>query len=125
MSCFFISAPSLSHQQSEQPLPPRRSASCGNDKALDIVALNGGSFIAKRYNPGPCPGDGWQLIASQGKRGDKGERGLQGISGVPVVIQKWRLDRANYIAVPVMSDGCEGPPLELRSLFEQFHTEAR
>jgi hypothetical protein len=94
-------------------------------KALDIVALNGGSFIAKRNNPGPCPGDGWQLIASQGKRGDKGERGLQGIPGVPVVIQKWRLDRDNYIAVPVMSDGREGPPLELRSLFEQFHTEAR
>ena len=94
-------------------------------KALDIVALNGGSFIAKTDNPGPCPGAGWQLIASQGKRGDKGERGLQGIPGVPVVIQKWRLDRDNYIAVPVMSDGREGPPLELRSLFEQFHTEAR
>ena len=94
-------------------------------KALDIVALNGGSFIAKKDNPGPCPGAGWQLIASQGKRGDKGERGLQGIPGVPVVIQKWRLDRDNYIAVPVMSDGREGPPLELRSLFEQFHTEAR
>jgi hypothetical protein len=94
-------------------------------KALDIVALNGGSFIAKKNNPGPCPGAGWQLIASQGKRGDKGARGLQGIPGVPVVIQKWRLDRDNYIAVPVMSDGREGPPLELRSLFEQFHTEAR
>jgi hypothetical protein len=52
------------------------------------------------------------------------ERGLQGIPGVPVVIQKWRLDR-DYIAVPVMSDGRRGPPLELRSLFEQFHTEAR
>jgi hypothetical protein len=94
-------------------------------KALDIVALNGGSFIARRDNPGPCPGAGWQLIASQGKRGDKGERGLQGIPGVPVVIQNWRLDRDNYIAVPVMSDGRDGPPLELRSLFEQFHTEAR
>jgi hypothetical protein len=42
-----------------------------------------------------------------------------------VVIQKGRLDRDNYTAVPVMSDGREGPPLELRSLFEQFHTEAR
>jgi hypothetical protein len=93
--------------------------------APDIVALNGSSFVAKKDNPGPCPGPGWQLIASQGKRGDKGERGLQGIPGVPVVIQQWRLDRDNYIAVPVMSDGREGPPLELRSLFEQFHTEAR
>jgi hypothetical protein len=93
--------------------------------ALDMVALNGGTFIAKKEHPGPGPGAGWQLIASQGKRGDKGERGLQGIPGVPVVIQKWRLDRDNYIAVPVMSDGREGPALELRSLFEQFHTEAR
>jgi hypothetical protein len=50
---------------------------------------------------------------------------LQGISGVPVVIQKWHIDRDNYTAVPVMSDGREGPPLELRSLFEQFLTEAR
>jgi hypothetical protein len=40
-------------------------------KALDIVALNGGSFVARRDDPGPCPGAGWQLIASQGKRGDK------------------------------------------------------
>jgi hypothetical protein len=94
-------------------------------KALDIVVLNGGSFIAKKDNPGPCPGAGWQLIASQGKRGDKGERGLQGIPGVPVVIVKWHLDQDNYTAVPVMSDGREGPPLELRTLFDQFHTEAR
>jgi hypothetical protein len=94
-------------------------------KALDMVALNGGTFIAKRDNPGPCPGPGWQLIASQGKSGPKGERWLQGIPDVPAVIQKWRLDRDNYIAVPVMSDGREGPPLELRSLFEQFRTEAR
>jgi hypothetical protein len=94
-------------------------------RALDIVALNGGSFIAKKDNPGPCPGAGWQLIASQGKRGDKGERGLQGVSGVAVFIASWQIDRSNYIAVPVMSDGREGPPLELRSLFEQFHTEAR
>ena len=94
-------------------------------KALDIVALNGGSFIAKKDDPGSCPGAGWQLIASQGKRGDKGERGLQGISGVAVFIASWQIDRDNYIAVPVMSDGREGQPLELRSLFEQFHTEAR
>lgn len=48
---------------------------------LQIVALNGGSFVARRDNPGPCPGEGWQLIASQGKRGDKGERGERGIKG--------------------------------------------
>ena len=35
--------------------------------ALDIVALNGGQFIARHDNPGPCPGDGWQLLASAGQ----------------------------------------------------------
>lgn len=56
----------------------------GEYHALDVVALNGASFAAKRDNPGPCPGDGWQLIASQGKqgkpgvKGDRGERGLAG-----------------------------------------------
>src|SRR5215470_13503356 len=42
---------------------------------LDVVALNGGSFIALKDAPGPCPGPGWQLIASQGKRGAAGEKG--------------------------------------------------
>ncbi|MBR0730362.1 hypothetical protein JQ595_16545 [Bradyrhizobium japonicum] len=94
-------------------------------RALDIVALNGGSFVARCDDPGPCPGDGWQLMASQGKRGDKGERGLQGVPGVPIFIAKWQLDSDTYTAVPIMSDGRKGPPLELRSLFEQFHSEAQ
>jgi len=52
---------------------------------LDVVALGGASFIARRDNPGPCPGDGWQLIASQGKRGNAGERGAaaKGERGLP------------------------------------------
>jgi hypothetical protein len=41
--------------------------------ALDIVALNGASFAAKRDNPGQCPGEDWQLVAAQGKRGQQGE----------------------------------------------------
>lgn len=49
--------------------------------ALDLVAMNGGSFIAKRDNPGPCPGDGWQLVASQGKAGKPGDRGAPGPAG--------------------------------------------
>jgi hypothetical protein len=56
---------------------------------LDVVALNGASFVAKRDNPGACPGDGWQLLAGQGKtgkpgeRGDKGDRGAPGVKGEP------------------------------------------
>lgn len=58
--------------------------------ALDVVSLNGGAFVAKKDDPGPCPGDGWQLIASQGKRGQPGERGVpgrgdKGPPGEPVV----------------------------------------
>ncbi|MDI6026727.1 hypothetical protein QBK99_11045 [Corticibacterium sp. UT-5YL-CI-8] len=50
-------------------------------RAMDVVALNGASFVAKRDEPGPCPGDGWQLIAGQGKRGLPGEKGMKGDKG--------------------------------------------
>lgn len=50
---------------------------------LDIVALNGGSFIAKQDDPGECPGEGWQLLTSPGKRGQKGEDGGRGLPGAP------------------------------------------
>src|SRR6516165_8755386 len=91
-------------------------------RRLDVVAFNGGSFIALKDAPGPCPGAGWQLLASQGKRGiagargERGERGPTGLSGA--TIRDWKIDRARYVATPVMSDGSEGPPLELRGLFE-------
>jgi hypothetical protein len=37
----------------------------------------------------------------------------------------WRIDCARYLATPLLSDGSEGPLLELRALFEQFLLEAR
>jgi hypothetical protein len=98
---------------------------------LDVVALNGGSFVALKDAPGPCPGSGWQLLASQGKRGvagargDRGERGPKGDPGLSgVTIRDWKIDRARYVATPIMTDGSEGPPLELRGLFEQFLADA-
>jgi hypothetical protein len=101
-------------------------------RQFDVVALNGGSFIALKDAPGPCPGGGWQLIASQGKRGaagEKGERGPPGPRGDPglrgATIRDWKIDRARYVATPVMTDGSDGPPLELRELFEQFLLETR
>jgi len=45
-----------------------------NYTELDIVAVNGASFVARCDNPGPCPGDGWQLWAKQGKPGQPGEK---------------------------------------------------
>ena len=99
---------------------------------LDVVALNGGSFIALKDAPGPCPGPGWQLIASQGKRGaagEKGERGAQGPQGNPglsgATIRGWKIDREKYVATPLMSDGRDGPPLELLGLFQQFFADVQ
>jgi hypothetical protein len=90
-------------------------------RRLDVVALNGGSFVALKDKPGPCPGSGWQLVASQGKRGVAGERGERGPPGPrgdagasSATICDWKIDRARYLAMPVMSDGRDGPQLELR-----------
>jgi hypothetical protein len=98
-------------------------------RGLDIVAVNGGSFIARHDDPGPCPGEGWQLIARQGQRGvsgekgERGERGLQGEPGKIAWLKGWTIDRENFVAVPLMSDGSCGPTLELRGLFEQFQND--
>jgi hypothetical protein len=104
-------------------------------RGLDVVARNGGSFVARKDAPGPCPGPGWQLLTSPGKRGpagqsgEKGERGERGPRGEPglsgATICGWTIDRARHLATPLMSDGAEGPPLELRELFEQFLLDAR
>jgi len=51
-------------------------------QALDVAVLGGSSFVARHDAPGVCPGDGWQLIASQGKRGQQGEAGQRGV-GLP------------------------------------------
>src|SRR4029077_1329733 len=101
-------------------------------RRLDVVALNGGSFVALKDKPGPCPGSGWQLVASQGKRGaagEKGERGAQGPQGNPglsgATIRGWKIDREKYLAMPLMSDGRDGPPLELLGLFQQFFADVQ
>jgi hypothetical protein len=101
---------------------------------LDIIALNGSSFIAKHDDPGPCPGEGWQLLASAGRTGGRGEKGEQGLPGRSITGPKgeagasivgWTIDAASYSAIPLMSDGKQGPALELRALFKQFLSDAR
>jgi hypothetical protein len=99
---------------------------------LDICMTGGSSFIARKDDPGECPGPDWQLLASRGKTGDKGQPGPRGPQGergekgdpAPEVLG-WEIDRANYSAVPIMSNGKDGPALNLRGLFEQFETETR
>ena len=63
------------------PVPRGTYADDGDYRELDWVAMNGATFVAKRDNPGPCPGDGWQMIAGQGKAGKPGERGPVGPKG--------------------------------------------
>jgi hypothetical protein len=100
----------------------------------DAVLVDGSSFVALRDDPEHrCPGSGWQLMAAAGRngkpgatgpRGERGERGSNGPQGEPApTITGWRIDCAAYTAVPLLSDGSEGAPLELCSLFKQFFDE--
>jgi len=50
-------------------------------QALDVVALGGAAFVARKDGAGPCPGPDWQMIAAQGKAGKPGERGAAGTRG--------------------------------------------
>jgi hypothetical protein len=53
-----------------------------------------------------------------GLRGERGERGV-----AAPTIKYWRVAPETYTAIPIMADGSEGPPLELRPLFERFVLE--
>ena len=103
---------------------------------LDVVTVEGSSYIARQGSPGPCPGDGWRTLARagstgpQGERGPTGERGLPGLAGQTgpegksgAQIAAWRIDPASYSAFPIMTSGKEGPPLELHALFQRFFDE--
>jgi hypothetical protein len=93
-------------------------------RALDVVANNGASFAARRDDPGRCPGDDWQMIAAQGKKGPPGSPGTNGRDGVDApVIRGWEIDSETYVATPIMSNGRSGPTLNLRPLFEKFLVE--
>ena len=125
----------LAQAGKDAPMPEIRGTYNDAEKyrRFDIVALNGSSFIARTDDPGACPGSGWQLIASAGRpgkpgqKGDRGEAGKSGERGLPgetgPTILAWKIDRETYCATPVMSDNSDVPPLELRSLFEQFEIE--
>jgi hypothetical protein len=38
----------------------------------DVAVRNGSSWVALRSDPGPCPGDGWAVLAQRGKPGQRG-----------------------------------------------------
>ena len=94
---------------------------------FDLVARDGGSYIARKDDPGTCPGEDWQVVTLPGKRGHQGPRGERGDKrdrGPPAPsIVSWIVDKASYSVTPVLSDGTKGPVLELRPLFAQFDAE--
>jgi len=99
-------------------------------RQLDIVSLNGSAFIALWHAPGQCPGAGWQLVASAGRvgkpgiRGERGEPGMRGERGPPGLnIESWKLEPDQYLLTPILQDGREGPPVNVRPFFEQYHRE--
>jgi hypothetical protein len=51
----------------------------------------------------------------------KGERGARG-EDAPTIVN-WTIDRVHYRAVPTLSNGKAGPPIELRELLQQFLDE--
>jgi hypothetical protein len=86
--------------------------------ANDVVALNGSSFVALKDRPGDCPGDGWQLLASAGKRGPRGERGPQGQRGDDGATLSWlSFDPGRMTLTSRMNNGTAGPEISLRHIF--------
>ena len=100
-------------------------------RKLDVVTLNSSWFVARKDNPGECPGPDWQ-VGPIGKKGEKGLRGEQGPSGPAGPAGRdaleWvavKVDAKSYTIALIMSDGSEGPEFNLRALFEQFDMERK
>jgi hypothetical protein len=89
----------------------------------DVVTVNASWFVARKDEPGPCPGPDWKAGPS-GRKGEPGPRGQRGEPGPVRDIAAWDIDRKRFTASPVLTDGSKGPPLNLRELFEQFQAEA-
>jgi hypothetical protein len=99
----------------------------GSYKELDVVVHNGGSWVARVDNPGPCPGEGWQVASLPGKRGEQGERGLPGEKGASAAsarITAWTM-KDDYVAVPQHEGNRSGAPLNLRPYFEKYFQETQ
>jgi len=100
-------------------------------KALDVVTLDSCWFVARRDNPGKCPGPDWQVgpVGKRGEKGPIGERGPKGENGADGRdATEWiavKMDRRNYTATPIMSDDSEGPPMPFRELFDQYDAERK
>jgi hypothetical protein len=90
---------------------------------LDVVALNGGSFVARRNHANACPGDDWQSLCFQGKKGPVGPQGDRGERGSPgPSIKGCELEAERYTLILNQSDGTS-VRINLRPFFEAYHAE--
>ena len=88
-------------------------------RALDVVTLDYGWLVARRDNPGPIPGPGWQSgpVGKRGEKGLPGDKGPKGDPGKPA--PHWvgtKIEDKTIIAV--LSDGTLGPRINLAPMFE-------
>jgi hypothetical protein len=93
-------------------------------RALDVVTLDHTWFVARRDQPGRCPGPDWQSgpVGKKGDKGAPGERGATGAPGPPG--PHWTGARIDgYSLVTTLSDGSSGPRISLQPMFEQLHAE--
>jgi len=92
----------------------------------DVIACDGGSFVALKDQPGPCPCSDWQRLAGPGRRGHRGPRGFDGAPGVDA--PRWTGVSFNPEALSFtakMSDGSLGPTISLASIFASVAVDAR
>ena len=82
--------------------------------AMDVVAHNGSTWIAKRDDPGELPGDGW-MLGAKGSRGKPGERGRDGIHVRSISV-------AGYCLALQLSDG-KTLSVNMRPMLERFMRE--
>ena len=105
------------------------SANIRNSISLRAVAARS-SRVATILVPVPVTaGNSLRLPGKKGDRGSpgpRGETGPKGEQGPPgPIIASWEVDHEHYRARATMSDGTDGPTLDLRGMFERYHTEAR
>lgn len=96
---------------------------------LNIVAMDGGSYVALRDEPGPCPGDGWRLLVSRGKPGKPGEPGPKstepGPRGDPGVgIADIDIVPESFALVVTFTDG-HVMARDVRPWFEAYNAQVR
>jgi hypothetical protein len=63
----------------------------------------------------------------KGPKGDKGDRGAPGKNGISkvqtVTIKRWAVNSETFTVTAELSDGTFAPLLNLRPLFEEYHSQ--